>query len=66
MKENAKNAKSSKNPTETIMDADNTDDIVLLANTPAKAESLLHSLEQVARGIGLYVNSDKAEFMYFR
>ena len=40
-------------------------DIVLLANIPAQAESLLHSLEQAAAGIGLHVNADKMEYMYF-
>ena len=30
---------------QTIMDADYADDIELLANTPAQAENLLHSLE---------------------
>ena len=43
--------------TETIADADYTNDLVLLANTSAQAKSLLHSLEQSARGIGLYMNS---------
>ena len=38
---------------------------VLLANTPAQAETLLHSLEQTAAGIGLHVNADKAEYMCF-
>ena len=47
------------------MDADYADDIALLANTPAKAESLLHSLEWAADGIGLPVNSDKTEYMNF-
>ena len=28
-------------------------------------ESFLHSLEQAAKGISLFVNSDKKEFMYF-
>ena len=41
------------------------DDIVLLSNTPALAESLLHSLEQVAGGIILHVNTDKTEHMCF-
>ena len=41
------------------------DDLVFLANTPSQLESLLHSLEQTARGIRLYVNSDKTEFMCF-
>ena len=37
----------------------------LLVNTPDQDESLLHKLELAARGIGLYVNSDKTEFMSF-
>ena len=41
-------------PAETITDADYADDLALLANTPAQAESLLHNL-----CIGLYVNPDK-------
>ena len=41
------------------MDADYANDIVLLANSPAQTESLLHSLEQATGGIGLYVNIDK-------
>ena len=32
-------------PTQTITDVGYADDIVLLANTPAQAETLLHSLE---------------------
>ena len=39
---------------ETITDVDNTDDLVVLANTPAKASS-----------IGLYMNWDKTKFMSF-
>ena len=38
---------------------------MLIANTPAHAESLLHSLEQAAGGIGLHVNTDKTEDMWF-
>ena len=38
------------------------DNLVLLANTPAQAEKLL----QKAGGIGLYVNTNKIEFMYFK
>ena len=38
---------------------------VLLANSPIQAESLLHSLEWAAGGIGLYVNTDKTEYMCF-
>ena len=37
--------RSKRYPTQTIMDEDYTDDIALLANTPAQAETLLHSLE---------------------
>ena len=40
-------------PTETITNADYADDLALLKNTPAQAESLLHRLEQ-------------AEFMCFK
>ena len=58
-----KEARRKRNPAETITDADYADDLVLLANTPAEAKSLLHSLEQTARGIGLYENLDKTEFM---
>ena len=47
------------------MDADYADDIVLLANTPTQVKTLLHSLEQVAAGIGLHVNAHKTEFMCF-
>ena len=47
------------------MDVDYADDIALLANTPAQAETLLHSLEQAAGGIGLHVNTDRTEYMCF-
>ena len=43
-------------PTQTIMDADYTNDIGLLANTPAQFETLLRSLEQATASIGLHVN----------
>ena len=52
-------------PTETIMDADYTDDIALLANTPTQVESRLHRLEQAAGCISLYVNADKTKYMCF-
>ena len=48
-----------------ITDADYTDDIALLANTPAQAETLLHSLKRAAAGIGHHVNEDKTEYMCF-
>ena len=43
----------------------NTDNIALLANTPAQAKTLLHSLEWAAAGIGLHVNAHKMEYMFF-
>ena len=48
---------------ETMADADHTDDLVLLANIPTQAKSLLLSLEQAVRGIDLYVNTDKTSFV---
>ena len=48
MKENSfklAKEKSRRYPTQTIMDADYTDDVTLLANSPAQAETLLYSLE---------------------
>ena len=50
-------------PAKTI--ADYADDVALLANTPNQAETLLHSLERAAAGIGLHVNAHKTEFMCF-
>ena len=49
----------------TITDADYADDIALQANAPAQAETLLHSLERAAAGIGRHVNAHKTEFMCF-
>ena len=68
MKENGftlAKARSRRYPTQTIMDADYTDDTALLANTTTQAQSMLHSLEHAAGGIGLHVNADKTEFMCF-
>ena len=50
---------------QTIGDTNYADDIALLANTPAQAESLIHSLERAAAGIGLHVNAPKTEYMCF-
>ena len=47
------------------MNADYADDIALLANSPAQAESLLHSLEGAAGSISLHVNAHKTEYMCF-
>ena len=49
----------------TITDADYADDLALLANTPHQAETLLHSLERAAAGIGLHVNAQKTEYMCY-
>ena len=49
----------------TITDADYANDIAILANTPNQAETLQHSLEQAAAGIGLHVNAHKTEYMCF-
>ena len=57
--------RSRRYPTQTITGADYADDIALLANTHAQAESLQHSLEWAAAGIGLHVNADKTEYMRF-
>ena len=68
MKENCftlRKARSRWYPAETITDADYTDDITLLANTPTQVESLLHGLEQAAGCIGCHVNADKIEYICF-
>ena len=57
--------KSWRYPAKTITDADYADDIALLANAPAQAGTLLHSLERAAAGIGLHVNAHKTEYMGF-
>ena len=57
--------RSRRYPAKTITDADYADDIALLANTPKQAETLLHSLERAAAGIGLHVNAHRIEYMCF-
>ena len=57
--------RSRRYPAKTITDADYADDITILANTPNQAETLLHSLEQAATGIGLHVNTRKTEYVCF-
>ena len=59
------NERSIRNPAKTITDANYADDIALLGNAPAQAETLLHSLERAAAGIGLHVNAHKTEYMCF-
>ena len=48
-----------------IKDADFVDNIVILANTPTQTETLLHSLEWAAAGIGLNVTASKTEYIWF-
>ena len=55
--------RSSRYPAKTTTDADYTDDIAILANTPTLAETLLHSLQRAAAGIGLHVNAHNTEHM---
>ena len=57
--------RSRRYPAKTITDADYADDIALLANTPDQAETLLHTLERAATGIGLHVNAHKTEYMSY-
>ena len=57
--------RSRRYPAKTITDADYADDIAILANTPNQAETLLHSFERAAAGIGLYVNAHKTEYMCY-
>ena len=55
--------RSRRYPVYTITDADYADDIALVANTPAQAETLLHSLGRAAAG--LRVNTNKTKYMCF-
>ena len=61
-----KNTRSRLYPVETITDTDYADDLALPANISDKAESRLHSLEQIGRSIDFYVNADKIAFMYLK
>ena len=60
-----KSSKSWRYPAKTITNADYADDMAILANTLNQAETLLHSVEQAATGIGLHVNAHKTEYMCF-
>ena len=57
--------RSRRYPAKTITDADYADDLAIRANTPNQAETLLHSLERAAAGIGLHVNAHKTEYMCY-
>ena len=54
--------RSRRYPAKTITDADDT---AVLANTPAQAETQLHSLKWTAVGTGLHVNAHKTKYMCF-
>ena len=61
-----KNARSRWHPAETMTDVEYVDNLALLTDTPAQAQPQLHSLEQAAWGIGLYVNANKTELICFK
>ena len=52
-------------PAKTITNADYADDIALLANAPAQAETQLHSLERAPTVIVLHFNAHKTRYMCF-
>ena len=55
--------RSRRYPAKTIIDTNYANDIALLANAPAQAETLLHSLERATAGISLHVNTHKMQYM---
>ena len=68
MKENVlklSKERSRRYPGKIITDADYADDIALQAYIPAQAETMLHSQEIAAAGVGLHVNARKTEYMCF-
>ena len=54
-----KKARNRRYPTESLTDIDYADDVALLTNRPVHAEFQLHSLQQAAGGIDLYVHANK-------
>ena len=60
-----KGKKSRRYPARTIADVNYADDLALLANTPAQAETMLHSLKRASGGMGININADKTENMCF-
>ena len=57
--------RSRRYPAKTSIGANFADDIAILANTPAQAETLLLSLEWTTAGIGFHNNAHKTEYMCF-
>ena len=54
---------SSRHPAEKLTDIDYADDLALSADIIKNAEKLLHSLEESANDVGLFVNAKKTEYM---
>ena len=61
-----KKARSRRYPTKNMADADYADDLVLLANTPAQTESLLHSQEQAAGSNDVCTSTNRIEFIWIK
>ena len=59
-----KKGKNRRYPAETITEADYKDEVSLVTHAPTQAESILHSREQAAGSISLYLNSNKTECMF--
>ena len=57
--------RSRREPTKTITNTNCAGDIVVLANPPDQAVTLLHSVERAIAGIGLHVNAHKTEYMCY-
>ena len=57
--------RSRRYPAQTITGVDCANEKAFLANTPAQAETLLHSIERTIAGIGLHVNANKTEDICF-
>ena len=52
-------------PADTIIDSEHADNLALPSNTSTQGDSILHSLNQEAEGIGLQLNANKTELMSF-
>ena len=59
-----KKSRSRRYLAQSMIDTDHSDDLTLYSNTPAQAESLLHSQEKAAGSIGHYVNSNKSDYIW--
>ena len=56
---------SRRHPAHKIVDIDYADDLAIMSDYIDNATKLLHSIEKAARGIGLYINAKKTEFMAY-